>query len=388
MLKKVVDFIEDSDPTINDGTFFCSKKILRNDIAVLRYLETNSCIEQSLYLDDIEENEIKDIELSIDKLSKIGFYDNCNSFIQQNKYNAPSDSFYIYETKQYNTSENNIFNKQYTCVLKLIKSIQSVEKHTFSDCNITKSVISNGEKSVIVSFDYTDDIRSLDSTSLSYIENISDVLCGEKNEKHNLFLNELINYIHDSSTDSFSFLLKQIKELYNNSNNAFSFYISNYSSNKLKFEIDSKAIEYTQKIQNIINDVQTRLIAIPSAFVLASLAMDFEVNKSLSVKNIVTILSLYIFSILIQMFINNQKNSLSFIETSLNEFKKSFDSKPLPPLNDRFKIVNETLVTQKKRLDIIQFILWIIPVLLTFYISSIYISNNKNIISLLKFLII
>lgn len=376
MLKEIVDFIEDSDPKIKDGTFFCSKKILQNDITILKYLKTKSCVEQNLYLDDIKENEITDIELSIDKLFKIGFYDNCNSFIQQNKYLAPSDSYYIYEIKQYNTSENNNFNKQYTCVLKLIKSIQSVEKHTFLDCNITKSVISNGEKSVVVSFDYDDDIKNLDLTSLSYIENISNVLCGEKNEKHNLFLNELINYIHDSSTDNFSFLLKNIKEVYNNCNNSFSFYISNYSSNKLKFEIDSKVIEYTQKIQNIINDIQPRLIAIPSAFVLASLAIDFGVTKSLSVKNIATNISLYIFSILIQMFVNNQKNSLSFIETSLNEYKKSFDKNPLPLLKDRFKIVNDTLVTQKKRLDIIQVILWFIPIWLTFYILISYILNN------------
>lgn len=155
------------------------------------------------------------------------------------------------------------------------------------------------------------------------------------------------------------------------------FYISSFSSNKLKFEINTKAIEYTSKIQTVINEAQTKLIAIPSAFVLAGISLDFDKYiLPLNAKNIATSLSLFIFAILIQLFLANQKNILKIIESDVNDYKKEFNKTNIELLSEKFKCVSDSLKNQKKRITIITFILWGIPALICLYLIISTIINH------------
>ena len=319
-------------------------------------LNKHNCFEQSIFIDDIKINSSVSLELSISELSKIGFYDSCEYFILKNRYERPDTPYYIYELKTFDT-DSHIFIKQYTSIQNLISSIKRVAKHTFLDIEIENAIISNEKLSVIISFDYSSDaLLSIDTDRLSKIDLIIKTLDGDNLEKRNLFTNEII-------------------DLYNNCESAYSFYISNYSSNKLKFEIDSKAIEFTQKIQSVINEAQSRLIAIPSAFVLAALAMDFE--KSQSPKNYVTIISLFVFALLIQLFINNQYTILKFINENIDEFKQLFSNgKNNKLLLERFLIVEKAQKKQKCRFIIINVILWFIPIVLL--ILFIILNSNNS----------
>jgi len=126
-------------------------------------------------------------------------------------------------------------------------------------------------------------------------------------KKKMIFINELIESLNSREENSrFKYFLSHITEFYDKCNNAYQFYLRDFSYNKLKIELDSKALEYTQKIQSVINDSQTKLIAIPTAFVLVFAAFDF--TDLLAIKNIATILSLFIFALLIQFFLNNILN--------------------------------------------------------------------------------
>lgn len=372
MLKELINIINNSSCEIKDGTLFCRNWIVTNT-QILTDLNKDNCFEQSIFVDDIAIDSSVNLELSISELSKIGFYDSCEYYILKNRYEKPRTPYYIYELKIFDT-DSHIFIKQHTSIQNLISSIKRAAKHTFHDIEIENAIISNEKLSVIISFDYSSkSLLSIDTEKLSKIDVIIRTLDGDNFEKRNLFINEIIDFMHKNATDKIDVLLVNIDDLYNNCESAYLFYISNYSSNKLKFEIDSKAIEFTQKIQGVINDAQSRLIAIPSAFVLAALAMDFD--KLLSVKNFVTIISLFIFALLIQLFINNQYTILALINENINEFKQSFkDDKNETPLSNRFLIVDEARKKQKCRFIIINVILWLIPIVL----STLLIILNSN----------
>jgi hypothetical protein len=374
MLKKLVDIIDNSRCEIKGGTLFCSDWIV-TDNQILIDLNKHNCFEQSIFIDDIKINSSVSLELSISELSKIGFYDSCEYFILKNRYERPDTPYYIYELKTFDT-DSHIFIKQYTSIQNLISSIKRVAKHTFLDIEIENAIISNEKLSVIISFDYSSDaLLSIDTDRLSKIDLIIKTLDGDNLEKRNLFTNEIIDFMQRNVTDKIDILLVNIDDLYNNCESAYSFYISNYSSNKLKFEIDSKAIEFTQKIQSVINEAQSRLIAIPSAFVLAALAMDFE--KSQSPKNYVTIISLFVFALLIQLFINNQYTILKFINENIDEFKQLFSyGKNNKLLLERFLIVEKAQKKQKCRFIIINVILWFIPIVLL--ILFIILNSNNS----------
>ena len=361
ILDNVLQIISSSKVSVENGTLFCNDWIVTNK-KIIQCLLDNNCIEQNLYIDDISIGDIISLELSISELYKMGFYDTYENFILKNKYEFSQNAFYILEDKIYSKDKNNIFIRKMEIFYYFINSIKGIAKHTFGDFDILNAVISNEKQSVVISFEYSyKDIQNLNDEQLKKIDEISNTINGNNLEKRNLYINEFIDFLQNKQSDNFKIVLENISELQENCCNAYQSYISNFSSNKLKFEINTKIIDYTTKLQNIINDAQTRLITIPRAFVLAGLALDFnQWNLMLSLKNVITIASLFIFCILIQLFLSNQKAILRIIDDDIKDFKTSF--KISNSIIEKFNCVDETLKKQRIRLRIITILLWLIPI--------------------------
>lgn len=352
---------------VDKGTVYCEKWTV-SDKAIIQQLYDESCFEQTIFPDEIQDGQSISFELTAAKLCKFGFYDTCERFVSYNKYKLQNERFYIYEIKASNTDSFDSFVSRYKGIVEFVDALESISKHTFDVINVKNLLLSNEETSVALALDYSAvDIDSMSEEQLSKIISIIETIKGKKNEKRNLYINEIIEFVHKKNIDFLPSLLKEIFALHDNCENAYSFYISNYSSNKLKFEIDSKAIDFMQKIQSIINESQTKLIAIPSAFVLASISMEYDKFwLSISIKNVVTIISLFIFAILLQLFLSNQKNILEVIEQDVCDFKKSFQNIQLG--TTKFKYVDDSVKKQKRRFKTISWILWGIPVLFLLYL--------------------
>jgi len=364
MLDKIVNIIKNNSVRIENGTLFIDNWKV-SEKGVLQYLYDNNCFENSLFLEDIEIGSVVTIELSLAELCNIGFYDSCKSFIAKNKYELRKETYYIYE------NDNSIcFINRYNSITKFIASIKSISKHSFTDIDVLNTVVSNDKQSVIISCDYTcEDIVRLNDKDLENISKISTVLCEDNLEKKNLFIYEIIDFLIAGHTNQLSYIFENIGGLFDNCMNAYSFYMSGFSSNKLKLEINTKAIEYTSKIQAVINEAQTKLIAIPSAFVLAAVAMDFNGHQLLlNTKNLVTLTSLFVFAILIQLFLSNQKSILKIIKADVEDFKDGFDKTKIELLYKKFECVDASLKKQQNRLSAITWILWLIPSLCCLYL--------------------
>ena len=363
MLNEIIKIAESNSARIENGTLFCDNWEVSN-IEIVSYLYNNDCFENSIVPNDVKIGKPINLELSLSKLCNLGFYDTCETFVAKNKYETPKEPFYIYENKN-----SDIFKTKYAAVLSFIDSIKQISKHKYYDVNVYNAIVSSDRKSVVICLDYTsEDIEKLDEEKIKKISFIEKALRENDFEKQNQFINELIDFVqkHNGQLQE---IFDQIVELSQNCENAYLFYISDFSSNKLKFEINTKAIEYTSKIQAVINEAQTKLIAIPSAFVLAALALEFDkCLLPLSVKNAATSLSLFIFAILIQLFLANQKSILRIIESDVNDYKKEFDKTNIELLSEKFKCVSDSLKKQKNRITIITIILWGIPVLICLYL--------------------
>lgn len=365
MLLEFIKIVENSSIRIENGTLFCGNWVVTGK-EVLQYLYDHGCIENNIFPDDVNIGENINLELTIAKLCEFGFYDSYETFVAKNKYESHTDTYYIYK----NDSQNQFDNK-YSALCKFIESIKSIAKHLFNDIDTLNAVISNEKHSVVICCDYNhEDVLNINEGRFGALSDISSTILNEDNkEKKNLFVNELIDFVHSKSATKLSKILECIEELQKNCEDAYAFYISGFSSNKLKFEINTKAIEYTSKIQTVINEAQTKLIAIPSAFVLAALAMDINNNRLLlNTKNIVTILSLFIFAILIQLFLSNQKSILKMIKADVDDFKDGFDQTKIELLSQKFECVETSLKKQQKRLCAITFILWTIPSVCCLYL--------------------
>ena len=110
-----------------------------------------------------------------------------------------------------------------------------------------------------------------------------------------------------------------------------------------------------------MNDSQTKLIAIPAAIVLASTSLEY--GKANSIKNYLILIQVIMFCVFIQIFINNQKSALKFIENNITIYKQSFSNNK-QILENSFIEVDKEKDKQKYRLLTVQILLWSSPILI------------------------
>lgn len=381
MLKNFVNIVLSSDYSIVSGTLYCNN-VLVKDTSIhdcISYLETKNALENDDY--DNKINEIINLEFSLAHLNSIGFYESCEKFVLKNKYGRPDETYYILELKSFST-EHLAFFKNFNSIIDFINSIKNISKHTYTDVDEEKAIIFSEDRALILPFLFTaSSVINLNEHAVEKIEFLSNAYKEKNSEKRMLFVNELIDYLLlINENDRFEKLILDTSLLYEKSENAFQFYLRDFSYNKLKIELDSKALEYSQKIQGVINDSQTKLIAIPTAFVLVFAAFDF--SEPFQIKNIIAILSLLIFSLLLQLFLNNQKSSLRFIWDNVLSYKATFIKNDVEKISGKFSLVEIELNKQKSRLYFIEVLLWFLPIsLLSVWLFLI----NFNLLSIITF---
>ena len=310
------------------------------------------------------------IEFVTAELKKRGFYINFIDFVVDNRF-EPLENFYIQELNYSNTStESKKEVDKYKTLLTLIQKLINKSKFV-SDEDVKTLFIFQENKFIELPIDntilYEDFLQSEDLDLIKdYIRNID-----EYKEKTSIFLQELIDFLSETKTNRLQYLLSNFKEFFERCNTSFEFYLSNFSYNKVRMEVDNSVLEHSKNIRNIINDSQSKLIAIPAAFVLAATQIDF--SNAFSFKNVIVVISSFIFSYIISVFIQNQKNALDIVSDNVKNFKKSFlqtktndihQIQELPSISNLLKKSYEKieveLINQKRRLLILQFVGWII----------------------------
>jgi hypothetical protein len=385
MLNKIVDIIKSSSSIkIEENVIFCTYKI--NNLSILKELYDRNVIENS-FIEGYEINDNVDLEFSVANLLSHGFYVTINLFLKWNYYKFPQREIYIYELGSY-LNDSTIFKQKYSSVIHLITEIKASSKYSYQEEEILNSIIVREDKSLFLSFRYSnDDLNTIDDESLTLIDNFSEILKSDTTiDKKNVYLNELIEFlIVKAESERFSFLLKNFKSYISTSASTFNFYLRNFSFNKLKVELDAKALEFYQKLQAVINDSQTKLIAIPTALVFVLSTFDYDDINSL--KNYLTLIALIVFSVFIQIFINNQKSAIGFIEENIKYYKLSY-SNDESELQKSFKKVYKERDKQLRRIMQIQLLLWFVPTLTLCVILFVNICKILAFLILLAYVII
>ncbi len=361
MLSKIVDIIHNSSLIeIEEKILLCTYPI--TDLKIITELHESSIIENSL-IDDYQINDAVILEFSIASLLSHDFYVTVELFLKWNYYELPEREIYIHELKSY-LKDSDVFKRKYLSVINLISEFKNIAKYSFYEEEVLNSVIVREDKSLILSLKYSgDDLNTISEKTMQLIESFIDVLASDMTtDKKNIYVNELIDYLKKKQElDKFPFLLQNFENYISKANSTFNFYLRNFSFNKLKIELDAKALEFYQRLQGVINESQTKLIAIPTALVFVLSALDYESVNSL--KNYLTLVGLILFSIFIQIFINNQKSAISFIEENINYYKLSYD-KDIIEVQDSFEKVYKERDKQIRRIYLIEMLLWLVPVLI------------------------
>ena len=385
MLKKFVDIVKSSSNRVEAGTLYCNgiSVVDQSIVDCIEFLNSNNILENTDYTNEIGQS--VNLELTLIRLNAFGFYETSEVFILRNRYLEPVGLYYIFELNSYsNDSPRFILN--YRIILNLIEGIENISRHTYTDTDLKTAIIVTEDQSLILPMTYKAEICSIvDGNLLDKLEESILVFKEAVSEKKLLFLNQLTTFLMPiEENERFAFLVKNVVNFYEKAISSYQYYLRDFSYNKLKVELDSKALEFAQKIQTVINDSQTKLIAIPTAFVLVIATFDFD--KILSNKNIGSIISLFIFSILIQLFLNNQRSTLRFIKQNIDAYKNTFIGNDIEEISNSFALVEIEFSKQVLRLKIVEVILWSIPI--GMFCLSIFLLYNFQSIVFIYFAII
>jgi len=361
MLETILKILHSSVPKI-DGTILLCNYIIE-DVKIINDLQQKDII-GNLSNHSLKNGDEILLEFSILKLRSVGIFTNKNNFIKQYRYAKPSSKVYLLDTREF--LEDTSFYLKYTTVLELIGEIRESSKFTYDEEEITNVLIVKEDNSLFMGLIYENvDVEELSDVAVPLINAFVAILKEDNQlDKKNIYLNQLIEYVAKYEENKrFSLLLQNFIDFSNKAIATYSFYLRNFSYNKLKLELDSKALEFNQKLQSVINDSQTKLIAIPAAFILVLSNLDYENIESY--KNIISTFGLFIFSILIQLFVNNQKSALKFIEENINYYKSTYKGQDKKEVEKAFQNVNSEKLKQSERILLIEVILWFVPVLTT-----------------------
>lgn len=376
MLDKIVQIIiSSSSIIIGENVLFCQHQI--NDLEFISQLYEENVIENTS-IDSYKINDIVILEFSLTSLLSKGFYYNVDIFLKWNYYEFPKREIYIYELKNY-LAETGNFKEEYNSIINLVKQIKEISKYSYQEDELLNSIIVREEKSLFLILKYSfDDLKSIDKEKVSLIESFIDILKSHITmDKKNIYLNQLVEFLYKEEEQTrFSYLIRNFDKYIKKSSATYNYYLRDFSYNKLKIELDSKALEFSQKLQSVINDSQTKLIAIPTALVFVLSTLDYEnIN---AIKNYLALVGLILFCIFIQIFINNQKSAIAFIEENINYYKGTFKD-DINEIKESFKKVELEKNKQIKRLFQIQILLWLIPIIT---ISVLFFVNGYKYISI------
>ena len=236
-------------------------------------------------------------------------------------------------------------------------------------------IIFREDKSLFLSLIYDEsDIKSIYTQDAENISRIANIFQEVDSDKKFLFINELIEFLSGKEEQiKFKYLLGNANDFLTKANNAYLYYIRNFSYNKMKTELNSVILDYSRKIQSVINDAQTKLIAIPVAFILTATSMSFKTVDS--TKNIILVISLFVFTILIEIFLRNQNSALNMIKNDIKAYKATFSNNN-QVVAESFAKVDKEFNKQEIRLNAIRTITWAIPISLTIVLIYLFFNNQ------------
>lgn len=300
-----------------------------------------------------------DFLFSVYEFSKINIFLTAESFANSYKENLLEQDFCILGLDIENFEEES-FITRYKSLKKFINALTKNSKYQFSQAGQQVLILIKDKNSSPLEIDYSaNDINNLSDDNIKILDNISSILTEDNKECKYIYLNEIIDLVKEDS--SLKHILSKIPELETKCRNASLYYFSSYSDRKFKIELDSKFLDFTVAIQEVINSAQTKLIAIPAAYTFVISTINF--NNIISKEFFILLGGTYIFAALIQLFISNQKSSLRLIKKNINNYKESLT--PVKNTEERFQDIEKELKKQFLRIRIVKCILWGIPIVLS-----------------------
>jgi hypothetical protein len=94
-------------------------------------------------------------------------------------------------------------------------------------------------------------------------------------------------------------------------------FVSNFSYDKVRSELEAAQVEYTAKIHKVFTDIQNQLLTIPVATVVVATQMELATGSDQFWIDTAVLMGSFIFVILVGFLVCNQKHTLDTLEKEI-----------------------------------------------------------------------
>lgn len=303
---------------------------------------------------------LPEYHLTISKLRRFGFFLDKVDFV--NNYDSTKvEIAYIDEIGKYSNEEDPFFN-HYSVISDFRSSLRGLKPIVYLEGTQEHFVICNGESYADLSMAYSvASIDNLNDDSKLALQSVAAVFNLDDNVEKESYIAATIDFIKGLSDKSLTRLIEESASLFEMCKNTFIKYINNHSITKLLQDIDERIYAYSTRLRDTISSIQAKLVVIPAVYILAGSYLDYSGDIVNYKKNIVLIVSLTIFAVLMQILINNQFDEISRIHDEIMDYEKEFIGSNNQLIVKRFSRIEQDEDTQRNRLILMMFIIWLIP---------------------------
>ena len=265
------------------------------------------------------------LRLVVHNLSKHNFFyiENLEELLERYSTEKPDKNYYIHSLDYVSTSQTTPPEiKSYYNALQVIDVLKAISDHIEKKYPELELIFFQKEKLEILTR-----YSAMDLVNFDGINNLHSELTesDDKEKRQAIFKAVLIEVLkNQSKKERFSTILTSLDLFYEKYKNNYALYLSDFSFEKIKSEFEKEKIDYVKKLNQVITDIQNKIIAIPIAFILVG--TQFEKAEQITVKNAIILIAAIIFSSLLHILLSNQRSTLLEIKTEIDELESKFKS--------------------------------------------------------------
>ncbi|HQW16300.1 MAG TPA: hypothetical protein PK682_16380 [Niabella sp.] len=282
-----------------------------DEVELLKKLAEGNCLDGFVQVEQrnksvvqVTEGERVTVRLYSNRLGDEKYFETFDDLLKFSSQSYPTNRYYIqnlaFDSRSQDVPQKIQNFKETAKLIGFLKSISDYQKGN-------ELVFFQSKQLVLITAYSITDLRALSGID-DLITHIQD--SADKEERRIIFTNELIASLLKVAEvgNRFSFLLKNFSDITASYHKSHSLYLEKYSYQKFKSEIDKEIIEHSKKIQAVVNDAQTKLVAIPAAFLL--IVGQFDLTGEKLYFNLALVLSAFVFSVLLEVLLRNQFSAL------------------------------------------------------------------------------
>jgi hypothetical protein len=321
---------------------------------IIFYTEIISDTKGRINLSDLQENDIITLDISPNFLKtslNFYFYFTFDKFIEKNNTSISDKYFFILDEKITSFNKENPKLKVFDIIIQLNKVFNDISDDVEKGIKYTTYTIFDTKKIKIKSDFEKEDIEFLLKNNINFGEIVYDLyndleVVSEKKIR-TLFFKKAMETTFDDKNLKMSDILRNIAKLFEEYESHYRAYINSLEPEKIKQKFEDEHNTFLKELNSILTDVHNKIIFIPLAFIFGA----SQLSSSDSIKGIIIILGMLVFTIFVSTFLETHEKVLNILKNKLDERNKYYREEE-PSLYKNYENKIEELIDLVKSIKI------------------------------------